>query len=150
MSGPILIVDDQEIVRTRIRSLLSSRPEWQICGEAINGLDAVEKANALRPAIVLMDISMPRMDGLQATRLIQKSLPETKIVIISQNDPAIAEVQAREVEAAAYVAKSDLALHLLSTVSRLLGCDESAPPLNLRNGAFWRRIGWRVAAQWVC
>ena len=66
-TGQILIVDDHEVVRRGLRSLLSSRPEWIICGEAVDGLDAVEKAKTLRPAVVLMDISMPRMNGLDAT-----------------------------------------------------------------------------------
>jgi DNA-binding NarL/FixJ family response regulator len=68
MSGNILIVDDHEIVRRGLRSLLSARPEWQICGEAEDGLQGVERAKALRPSLVLMDISMPRMNGLEATR----------------------------------------------------------------------------------
>jgi CheY-like chemotaxis protein len=119
-TGHILIVDDHEVVRRGLRSLLSSRPEWTICGEAVDGLDAVEKARTLRPAVVLMDISMPRMNGLDATRIIRRDLPESKVVIISQNDPAIARRQAEEVDAAAYVAKSDLPRLLLSTVSKLL------------------------------
>src|ERR1700729_3803663 len=69
MPGGILIVDDHEIVRRGLRSLLASRPEWEICGEAGDGLEAVEKAKKLLPDVVLMDVSMPRMDGLEATRL---------------------------------------------------------------------------------
>jgi PAS domain S-box-containing protein len=116
----ILIVDDHEVVRRGLRSLLSARPEWTICGEAVDGLDAVEKAKTLRPAVVLMDISMPRMNGLDAARIIRRELPDSKVVIISQNDPAIARLQAEEVDAAGYVAKSDLPRLLLPTVSKLL------------------------------
>ena len=126
MAANILIVDDHEIVRRGLRSLLSSRPDWQICGEAIDGVQGVEKAKALRPALVLMDISMPRMNGLEATRIIRKELPETTVVIISQNDPEVARRQAKEVDAAAYVAKADLSRDLLPTISRLLG-DGNAP-----------------------
>ena len=114
-------MDDHEIVRRSLRTLLSSHPEWKICGEASNGVDGVEAAKNLRPDIILMDISMPRMNGLEATRVIRKEIPEAKVIIISQNDPAIAQRQAQEVDATAYVAKSDLSKYLLPTISRLLG-----------------------------
>ncbi len=113
-------MDDHEIVRRGLRSLLSARPEWTICGEAVDGLDAVEKAKTLRPAVVLMDVSMPRMDGFEATRIIRKELPEAKVIVISQSDPVLARRRAEEVDAAAYVSKSDLARLLLPTVSRFL------------------------------
>jgi PAS domain S-box-containing protein len=115
----ILLVDDQEAVRRGLRSLLSSRTDWIVCGEAVDGLEAVEKAKSLRPNIVLMDISMPRMDGLDATRIIRRELPESKVVVISQNDPEIVCRQAREVDAAGYVAKRDLFRDLLPTIDSL-------------------------------
>jgi CheY-like chemotaxis protein len=65
----ILIVDDHEVVRRGIRTLLSARSDWEICGEAADGQEAIEKAKALHPEVVLMDIFMPRMNGLDATRL---------------------------------------------------------------------------------
>jgi PAS domain S-box-containing protein len=117
----ILIVDDHEVVRRGIRSLLSSRADWSICGEAEDGAKAVEKAKALRPDVVLMDITMPRMNGLDATRIIRRELPESKIVIVTQNDAAIARHQAREVDAVACVAKIRLAQDLIPTLDRLVG-----------------------------
>jgi PAS domain S-box-containing protein len=126
MPGHILIVDDHEVVRRGIRSLLSACPEWEICGEAADGLEAVEKAKVLRPDIVLMDVSMPRMDGVEATRILRRDLPKSKVVIVSQNDPAIGRRQAREADAAGYVAKSDLWQALLPTIARLLGSGDDA------------------------
>ena len=145
MSGPILIVDDHQVVRRGIRALLAARPEWAICGEAADGIEAVEKAKALRPAIVLMDISMPRMDGLAATRIIRKDIPETKVIIVSQNDPDIARRHAAEVDAAAYIAKSDLSQLLLPTVARLLGepVIEKNAPLPPPASSSHELVGWR-------
>ena len=115
-----LIVDDHEATRRGLRSLLSSRADWQVCGEAEDGLEAVEKAIVLRPDVVLMDISMPRMNGLDATRMIRRDLPESKVVIVSQNDPAIVRRQALGVNAAGCVSKSDLSRELILTLDKLV------------------------------
>jgi signal transduction histidine kinase len=132
MPSQILIVDDHEAVRRGIRSILSAHPEWKVCGEAADGLEAVEKALALLPDVVLMDISMPRMDGLKATRIIRKSLPKSKIVLVSQNDPEVVRRQVLEVDAAAYVAKRDLAQDLLPTLERLdAGYDPTGIDINI-------------------
>ena len=120
MAGQILIVDDHAFVRRGLRALLSTRPEWSVCGEAADGLEAVEKAKALRPDVVLMDISMPRMNGLEATRIIRKEVPESKIIVVSGNDPAIVRRQTREIDATAYIAKSDLARNLISILERVI------------------------------
>ncbi len=115
----LLIVDDHEGVRHGLRSLLSSRSDWAICGEAADGIEAVEKTKSLQPDIVLMDISMPRMDGLEATRTIVNEFPQCKVVIITQNDPSVARNQATTVGAKAFVTKAQLARDLLSTVEQV-------------------------------
>ncbi|MFZ0322196.1 MAG: response regulator transcription factor, partial [Candidatus Sulfotelmatobacter sp.] len=71
----ILVVDDHEVVRQGIRALLASRPGWSVCGEASDGVEAVEKAKRLCPDVVVMDVSMPRMDGIEATRIIRREVP---------------------------------------------------------------------------
>jgi PAS domain S-box-containing protein len=115
----ILIVDDHDAVRHGLRSLLSSRSDWAICGEAVDGIEAVEKTKSLQPDIVLMDITMPRMDGLEATRNILKESLQCKVVIITQNDPAVARNQAATVGARAFVTKSQLSQDLVTTVERV-------------------------------
>lgn len=89
MAVRILLVDDNEIVVRELRSLLSLNPRWLVCGEGINGVEAVEKAKSLRPDLILMDISMPRMNGIEATRIIRREVPESAAILISQNDPII-------------------------------------------------------------
>src|SRR5947209_8487044 len=112
----ILIVDDYETVRRGVRSLLSSRRDWVVCGEAGDGLEAVDKAKSLRPDVVLMDISMPRMNGVEATKIIRREVPESKVIIVSQNDPTVVSRQAAEIGAGGYVNKADLARDLLPAV----------------------------------
>ncbi len=115
-----LIVDDHEPVRQGIRSLLTRRTDWAVCGEATDGLEAIEIARQLRPDIVLMDLSMPRMDGAEAGRIIRQDLPEAKVIVVSQNDPALFRHLAVQVGARAYVSKATLARDLLPTILEVL------------------------------
>ena len=115
-----LIVDDEKTVRKALTTLLAVHDDWPICGEAQNGLDAIEKARSLKPDVVLMDVSMPQMNGLDAARVIRRDHPEIAIVIVSQNDPTIVRLQALQVDAAGYVAKTHLSRDLVPTLERML------------------------------
>jgi signal transduction histidine kinase/CheY-like chemotaxis protein len=121
LSLRLLLVDDHEGVRKGIRALLSGRPDWCVCGEAADGIQATEQVRLLKPDIVLMDISMPRMDGLEATRHILKELPDCKVVILTQNDPSVARHQAVAVGAKAFVAKAQISQELVPTIERVAG-----------------------------
>jgi len=122
----ILIVDDHELVRRTVRSLIESQPRYQselqyhVCGEAGDGIEAIEKVFQLRPDIVLMDINMPRMDGLAATQIIRREVPGCNVIIVSQNDARIAREQARGVGAKGAVTKSDLVQDLLPAIERVV------------------------------
>ena len=115
----ILIVDDYPPVRKKICALLSPRADWSIRAEAEDGIEAVEKAKSLRPDVILMDVSMPRMDGIQATKIVRRELPESEVIIVSQNDPVIVSMQAREVGAVAFVSKADLVTELIPILDGL-------------------------------
>ena len=116
----ILVVDDHEAVRNGLRLLLAARADWQVCGEAANGAEALERARTLRPDVVLMDVSMPGMSGIEAAKVIRSELPECKLVIVSQNEPSVTERQAAEVGAHGFVAKATLSRDLLPTVETLI------------------------------
>ncbi len=115
----IVIADDHEVIRRTLRSLLQSRPEWNVCGEASDGAEAVQIVREQRPDVVLMDVSMPEMNGVEATKIIRRDFPETRVLIISQNDPEITSRQATEAGAAGFVAKADLSRSLLSAIDSI-------------------------------
>lgn len=79
----ILIVDDSAIFRRGLRMVLESRPEWEVCGEAADGVEGIEKARRLNPDLVIMDFSMPRMTGLEAAREMLKESPRIPILLLT-------------------------------------------------------------------
>src|SRR5262249_19273501 len=82
-SKRVLIADDHEMLREGIRRVLQNEKEWMVCGEAVNGKEAVEKASSLNADLVILDLSMPVLNGLDALRQIRKSRPQTKVLVFS-------------------------------------------------------------------
>jgi DNA-binding NarL/FixJ family response regulator len=112
----ILVADDHELVRRGIRGLLRARHGWIVVGEAANGREAVEKALRLKPDVAIVDISMPELDGLQATRQIREAVPTTQVVVLTMHDSGQMVRRVLDAGAFGYVLKSDLAAHLVKAV----------------------------------
>ena len=115
----ILVADDHEVVRRGIRALLEVQPGCEVCGEAVTGREAVRKARRLAPDIVILDIGMPELNGLDATRQIRKALPHTEVLILTMHE---SEQVVREVLAAGargYLLKSDGGRDLVAAVEAL-------------------------------
>ncbi len=115
----ILLADDHEVVRHGIRTILEAHPGWEICGEASTGREAVAMAKALKPAVVVLDFSMPDLNGLEATRQIRRALPKTEVLILTMH---ISERLVRELLAAGargYLLKTDAGQVLVEAVEQL-------------------------------
>jgi len=115
----ILVADDHELVRRGTRGLLQAQRGWTVVGEAVNGREAVEKARKLKPDLAIIDIGMPELDGLQATRQIREAAPDTRIVVLTMHESDQMVRRVMEAGARAYVLKSDLAANLVRAVRRV-------------------------------
>src|ERR1700730_17375418 len=115
----ILVADDHELVRRGIRGLLRARRGWRVVGEAADGREAVEKTNKLKPDVAILDISMPDLDGLQATRQIRQAPLTTMVVVLTMHESDQMVRRILDAGALGYVLKSDLATHLVSAVKHV-------------------------------
>lgn len=115
----ILIADDHELVRRGIRGILQAQRGWSVVGEAVNGREAVEKTRKLKPDIAILDISMPELDGLQATGQIQEVSPGTKVVILTMHESDQMVRRVMSAGARGYALKSDLAGCLVRAVKNV-------------------------------
>jgi DNA-binding NarL/FixJ family response regulator len=120
MSAKILIVDDHDVVRYGVRSVLAARPDWEICGEAANGPQALDAVANLKPDLVILDITMPGMSGLEAATQIARQAPGTRILIFTMHESPRMESDVREACAHGCVQKSEAARDLILAVERLL------------------------------
>jgi DNA-binding NarL/FixJ family response regulator len=115
----IMLADDHELVRQGLRTLIEDQSGWQVCGEARTGREAVARARELKPDIVVMDFTMPELNGMEATRQIRAALPRTQVLILTMHE---SEELVREVLAAGargYVLKSDAGRALVDALNAL-------------------------------
>lgn len=118
----LLIADDNEFVRMGLRLLLRERPDWDVCGDAANGREAVSRVSELSPDVVLLDVAMPVMNGIEAAKEIRRIAPATKLVFISMYDVPVGVVGAD-----AFVPKAALTQELLATIERVMGLSQQPP-----------------------
>jgi DNA-binding NarL/FixJ family response regulator len=116
----ILVADNRDFVRRNICDLLHLQKRWKVVGEAANGVEAVKQARRLKPSVVIVDIEMPELDGLETTRRILQSMPQTKILALTNRPTESMERQVMEVGARGYVLKSEVFSELVKAVETVV------------------------------
>jgi two-component system, NarL family, response regulator LiaR len=126
-SARILLADDHELVRESMRSMLQGQPDLRIVGEAKDGQEAIELCRLQRPDLVLMDVRMPKMNGLEATQTIKEELPTTKVLLVSvYEDPGLVS-EAVRAGADGYILKLSLVQEQLAAIRGVLGGESQYP-----------------------
>jgi DNA-binding NarL/FixJ family response regulator len=124
MATRILIADDHAIVREGIRNLIVKlRPDWEICGEAGDGEQALELARSLRPTVVVLDITMPKVSGLEVASRISQHSPQSRILVFTMHESPRLNVEARQAGAHGVVLKSQATRDLIRAIDRLISGD---------------------------
>jgi DNA-binding NarL/FixJ family response regulator len=121
----ILIADDVPMVRAGLKMLLEMHKGWSVCGEAEDGKDAVQMALALAPDVILLDVSMPNLNGLQAAQLIHKDLPDANIYFVTQHHSLEMARAAADAGARGYIAKVQIPTDLIPVIE----ADNNSQPL---------------------
>ncbi len=115
----ILIADDHELIREGLRRQIETREDWEVCGEATNGRDVVTLAATLQPDVVILDLDMPEIQGLEAARLIKAARPATEIMIYTADAHEEMIHNAIQSGVSSYIAKTDIGDHLLAAIEAL-------------------------------
>lgn len=136
----ILVADDHEAVRKGVCAILSSRADVEVCGEAENGKDTIEKANALKPDLIILDITMPVLNGFEAAREIRKTLPKVPILILSMHESNHLVGEAKKIGVQGYVTKTQVGSTLLEAVDRLLRHETFFPERLAPSGSAFQAV----------
>ena len=116
----ILVADDHEAVRTGVCAILGTRLDIEVCGEAANGQEAIAKAHALKPDLIILDITMPVLNGLDAARVIRLTLPDLPILLLTMHDGKHIIEDAKKIGIDGFVCKSEASATLLAAVDAFL------------------------------
>jgi DNA-binding NarL/FixJ family response regulator len=118
-----LIADDSETIRTILRTFLESREGFEVCGEAVDGVDAIEKAKELHPDLIILDLAMPRMNGAAAASVLKRRMPKTPIVLFTISDGVMGKALASAVKVDLVLAKPNGLHDMVAHVQGLLGSE---------------------------
>lgn len=132
MTYYILIVDDSALIRRALKLCLEQNPDWTVCGEAADGLDALEMAQRLQPDVVVLDLSMPGMNGFEVARELKRITPSVPVLMFTSFKTPHLEIEALAAGCDAVVSKSEHQQMLFDNLQRLLTPAPSGPSKNLR------------------
>jgi two-component system, NarL family, response regulator NreC len=124
----VLIVDDHAFIRRGVQAILKSVPEWEMCGEADNGKDAVRLAGELHPEVIVMDVSMPGLNGIEATRSICRNNPGAKVVLLTLHESDELLRNGFQAGARGYLMKSDAEEELVRALRVVMGSESYISP----------------------
>ena len=128
MSKRILIVEDEVSVRNAVRTCLEHHSPFEVCGEAVNGVEALEKATALSPDLIILDLSMPVMNGVEVASLLRARMPHIPVVVYTMFEDVLGHSLTATLGIAAIVSKPDGLVKLLARIQSVLGPNSLAPP----------------------
>jgi DNA-binding NarL/FixJ family response regulator len=126
----ILIVDDSPLIRRSLRTVFEQQPDWAVCGEAEDGYEGINKAKILQPDLIVIDLAMPRLNGISAGRMLKKLVPATQIVMFTAFTNPCFRKAALAAGLDAFVEKSEGTTSLLRSIQRLLSSRIADRPVN--------------------
>ena len=131
MMKRVLIVDDNVYVRDLVHTFLKDAPEIEICGEAINGVEAIEKAKQLNADVVLLDLSMPSMNGIETASILKKTIPGVCVIMFTMYSENIPKNAISSMGVDVVLSKTDGIAHLIASINTVFAARASShPPLN--------------------
>jgi DNA-binding NarL/FixJ family response regulator len=128
MNKRVLIVDDNIYVRDLLHTFLKDTPEIEICGEAINGAEAIEKAQQLKADVVLLDLAMPNMNGVEAASILKKTIPGVSVIMFTMYSENIPKSAISSMGVDVVLSKTDGIAHLVESINAIFAARASGPP----------------------